>query len=200
MLADAWEGLPYAGLVPLFIALCCAASFFGVFCLFRIFSSGRRPWHVVGLIAATPFGIIAISFFSALRAQHQQHRGGEFAFTVPPMAREYAQLYPDRIHRIGSDEECILEGFPDWFRHTVAVRKHDWPDIIRIFSYRDGQILDPRGVPVAYACDFNLDGVIDFRGKHFQVIPRGDSVGYNFWLAVVWHPNRPDEDVPILFY
>ena len=116
------------------------------------------------------------------------------------MAREYAELYPNKIHRIGSDEECTLEGFTQWFRTTVAERKRNWPAIVKIFSYRGDTILDPQGIPVAYACDFNLDGVIDFRGEHFQVIPHGDPVQYKFMLAIIWHPNRADEHVPILWY
>jgi len=179
---------------------CGVVGIFGLICLGLLFSRKRRVWHGLVFAASLPFSWLCVSFLITLHTQHQQHSGDEFVFTLPPMAREYAQLHPDRIHRIASDEECVLEGFTDWFRDTIAERKRDWPDIIKIFSYRDGKILDPQGVPVAYACDFNFDGVIDFRGEHFQVIPRGDRVGYDFKLAIIWHPNRSDEHVPILFY
>ena len=198
--AGDFSGLPLAPFVPLFIALCCIASLFGIFCLCRLVSSNRKPWHFIGLLAAAPFSVIATQFFFALHTQHRRHEGGEFTFILPPMAREYAQLYPGRIRRIGFDEECSLEGFTQWFQPTVAERKRNWPAVLKIFSYRGDAILDPQGIPVAYACDFNLDGVIDFRGQHFQVIPHGDPVGYDFKLAVIWHPNRSDEHVPILFY
>lgn len=197
------EGAPFA---PFFIALCCGVSLIGVFCLCRLLFGSRRPWrrrnpwHLIGVLAAAPFGVMTFQFFREIHIQNRRQSGTEFVFVLPPMASEYVKLHPDKIHRTGSDEECKLEGFTEWFRTTVAERKRNWPEVLKSFSYRGDTILDPQGVPVSYACDFNLDGVIDFRGQHLQIITRGDPISYKFMLVVIWHPNSPDEHVPIHCY
>jgi len=197
ILADAWGGLPYVWLVPYLIAFCCAAGLFGAFCLFRIFSPTRKWWHFFALIFAAPFGLIAIKFFLGVNAQKEQQRWREYGWTLPSATLEYYRTFPERIHRIGSDEECTMDGFAEWFRDSyIAEHKRDWPEVQRMFSYRGNQILDPAGNPLCYAVDFNSDRVILFRGQKFDVMAPPSC---KRCIAVLWRPTQK-EFVPLFAY
>lgn len=196
--SGAWQALPFIWLIPIMVFLGIIALVYTGFALHRNFTAPRRNRRYGGLLLAAPLvyflmvyigGSIAVS----RRAEEMQVEE-QFRSTIVTLGREFLDRNPGKVRQVGAAEECVLEGFEEWLQARTATLK---PPVK--FRYRGGRLLDPGGIPVAYASDTNLDGDIHFHGTKYRVSPWGAPVTYSFRLVLVWHPKTAQAPITQLY-
>lgn len=196
--SGAWLALPFVWVIPIVVFLGIVALVYTPFALYRNFTVPRRKRRYGGLLLAAPFVYFLMVYIGGSIAVSRRAREIQveeyFRSTMVTLAREFLDRNPGKVRQVGGDEECVLEGFEEWLKARQATIQ---PPVK--FRFRGGRLLDPGGIPVAYANDANLDGEIHFRGTTYRVSHWGAPVTYTFRLVLVWHPKSVQSPIIKLY-
>lgn len=69
-----------------------------------------------------------------------------------------------------SDEEVVVDGFTAWFSEYLKKTKANYPEVIRLFRFKKGFLLDRSGEPVRFVMDINRDMWIAVDGQRHRIL------------------------------
>ena len=144
----------------------------GVLALAMAFSSGWRPSKISGLLIVilfSPIVFLAVAIWQAERRGTEWLNEEYFTSTLQEAITEYYYKFPSKFKSIRNDEKVELIDFDPWLEKYVKERKKNYPEVIRVFKFKNGCLIDKQGNKVKYVMDLNRDKWISVDGKNINV-------------------------------
>jgi hypothetical protein len=183
------DGLPSGSQIIiglLFYPALVLAALLIIWSFITLFNRDERYSGIFSILLCTPFVLLSLHLWSKDKHHDKVMLWENTAYFCAKSLLKYHRLHPDRFRFAGVDEQVEVVGSSKWLQDE-GTNAFPIGAPVKV-KFRNDELIDLWGYPVAFGLDRNHDEYIDLQGQHSRIpvpVPAPSAPHLNLYTNAV---------------